>query len=301
MIISASRRTDIPAFYATWLMNRVRAGYCIVPNPFNARQVTFVSLRPEEVDAIVFWTRNPQPLLPALDELDARGYRYYFQFTILDNPRQLDAHTPPVAAAVATFQRLADRVGPARVIWRYDPIVLSSITDVDFHRERYARIAAQLRGYTARSVISFVDVYRKAARRLQTLAAQGVTFPDQPPETMPGFAGLVRSLVDTAVQNDMELVSCAEEIDLTGYGVQPGKCVDAELLARLFGLQLAVRKDPGQRPACGCVVSRDIGMYDSCLFGCQYCYATSSFTRAAANYAAHDPAAPSLRKLTRDE
>ena len=295
MIISASRRTDIPAFYAAWFMNRVRAGFCTVPNPFNANQISHISLRPEDVNAIVFWTRNPRPLLTALDELDARGYRYYFQYTILDNPRLLDPRTPPVTAAVETFRRLADRIGPARVIWRYDPIVLSSVTDASFHQERYAWIAEQLRGYTTRSVISIVDVYRKAARRLHALAAQGVTFPDQAPATLPGFADLLRSLVATAAQHGMEIVSCAEEIDLTGYGVQPGKCIDDDLLARVFGLQLDLRKDPGQRDACGCVVSRDIGMYDSCPFSCQYCYATSSFARAAANHAAHNPEAPSLR------
>jgi hypothetical protein len=295
MIVSASRRTDIPAFYAAWFMQRVRAGFCTVPNPFNANQISHISLRPEDVDAIVFWTRNPRPLLTALDELDARGYRYYFQYTILDNPRLLDPRTPPVTAAVETFRRLADRIGPARVIWRYDPIVLSSVTEASFHQERYAWIAEQLRGYTTRSVISIVDVYRKAARRLRALAAQGVTLPNQAPETLPEFAALLRSLVATAAQHCMEIVSCAEEIDLTGYGIQPGKCIDDDLLARVFGLQLDLRKDPGQRDACGCVVSRDIGMYDSCPFGCQYCYATTSFARAAANHAAHDPEAPSLR------
>ena len=300
MIISASRRTDIPAFYAAWFMQRVRAGFCTVPNPFNTNQISRVSLRPEDVDAIVFWTRNPRPLLAALDELDARGYRYYFQYTILDNPRLLDPRTPPVAAAVETCRRLADRIGPARVIWRYDPIVLSSVTDFGFHQERYGWIAEQLRGYTTRSVISFVDGYRKAARRRRALAAQGVTFSDLAPETLPGFPDLLRGLVATAVQNHMEIVSCAEEIDLAGYGVRPGKCIDDGLLARVFGLQLDLRKDPGQRNACGCVVSRDIGMYDSCPFGCQYCYATTSFARAAANHAAHDPEAPSLYRLTRD-
>ena len=145
MIISASRRTDIPAFYAPWFMNRMRAGYCTVPNPFNRSQVSRISLRPEDVDVIVFWTRNPRPLLPALDELDDRGYRYYFQYTLLDNPRTLDPKSPPVDAAIATFQTLAERIGPARVIWRYDPSVLSSATGADFHLERYARIAAALR------------------------------------------------------------------------------------------------------------------------------------------------------------
>src|SRR5512135_950390 len=128
MIISASRRTDIPAFYSRWFMNRVRAGYCTVPNPFNANQVKRISLLPEEVDVIVFWTRNPRPLFPFLKELDVRGVRYYFQFTLLDNPRSIDPKTPPAESALQTFRALSEQVGPARVIWRYDPLVLSQIT-----------------------------------------------------------------------------------------------------------------------------------------------------------------------------
>lgn len=291
MIISASRRTDIPAFYSTWFMNRVRAGYCTVPNPHNRRQVSRIDLRPSAVDVIVFWTRNARPLLAKLDELDARGYRYYVQYTILDNPRTLDAQTPRVDAAVATFQRLADRIGPDRVIWRYDPIVLAPATDAAYHRTRYASIAARLRGYTTRSVISVVDLYRKAARRL---AAQGAAVAAQTVAEQPEFASLIASLVESATQHGMAITSCAEEIDLVRYGVQPGKCVDDTLIERVFGLHLACRKDSSQREACGCVASRDIGMYDTCQFGCQYCYATSSFARAAANYAAHNPLSPSL-------
>lgn len=294
MIISASRRTDIPAFYATWFMNRVRAGYCTVPNPFNRRQVSRISLGSRDVDAIVFWTRNARPLMASLDELDARGYRYYFQYTILDNPRAIDMRTPPVEAAIDAFRALSARIGADRVIWRYDPIVLSSLTDVAFHQDRYAWIAAQLQGYTTRSVISVLDIYHKVESRLRVLAAQGVTIPDQTPEQIAGFDALVHSLVATAMRCGMEIVSCAEEIDLTGYGVRPGKCVDDELIERIFGLRLDLPKDPGQRNACGCVRSRDIGMYDSCIFGCQYCYATSSFTRAAQNHAIHDPLSPSL-------
>jgi len=294
MMISASRRTDIPAFYAAWFMNRVRTGFCTVPNPFNRKQVSRISLLPQDVDAIVFWTRNPRPLLASLDELDARGYRYYFQYTLLANPRPIDAHTPPVEAAIETFHMLSARIGAERVIWRYDPIVVSSLTDATFHQERYAWIAAQLQGFTTRSVISILDVYRKAARRLHALAAQGVTIPDQAPAQVVGFDALLCGMAETAARCDMEIVSCAEEIDLTSYGVQPGKCVDDALIERVFGLRLGLKKDAGQRDACRCVLSRDIGMYDSCLFGCQYCYATSSFTRAAKNHAAHDPLSPSL-------
>ena len=294
MIISASRRTDIPAFYAPWFMNRIRAGYCTVPNPFNRSQVSRISLRPEDVDVIVFWTRNPRPLLPALDELDGRGYRYYFQFTLLDNPRALDPKSPQVDAAIATFRALAERIGPARVIWRYDPIVLSSATGADFHLERYARIAAALRGYTTRSVVSVMDMYRKIEKRLAALAAQGIALAGQPADQTPGFARLMTGLAALAAEHGMEIQSCTEEIDLTGYGIAPGKCIDDAYIARVFGLQLDLKKDPSQRAACGCVASRDIGMYDSCLFGCAYCYATSSFARAAGNHAAHDPAGEAL-------
>lgn len=301
MIISASRRTDIPAFYTPWFMHRVRAGYCTAPNPFNRRQISHISLRAEDVDVIVFWTRNPRPLLAHLDELDARGYRYYFQYTVLDNPRTIDPKTPPVEAAIETFHRLAERIGAERVIWRYDPIVLSSVTDSNFHRERYAWLARQLRGYTTRSVISFMDVYKKATPRLRALAAQGVTLPEPSPVPLPGYDDLLHSLVEIAAQNAMEISSCAEETDLTICGVRPGKCVDDVLIERVFGLRLNLKKDPSQRDACGCVASRDIGMYDSCLFGCQYCYATSSFARAAANHAAHDPHSPSLLGHYRQE
>jgi FMN phosphatase YigB (HAD superfamily) len=294
MIISASRRTDIPAFYAAWFMNRVRAGYCAVPNPFNPRQVSRVSLRPEDVDVIVFWTRNAQPLMASLDELDDRGYRYYFQYTILAYPRLLETKTPPIEAAIETFRRLSERIGPERVIWRYDPIVFSSFTDAAFHRERFAWLAGQLRGLTRRVVISVVDGYRKVQARLRKLVAQGATIPDQSPEQIADFDELMHSLVETAMRCEMEIVSCAEELDLTRYGVRPGKCVDDALIARVFNLNLTLKKDAGQRDACGCVTSRDIGMYDSCLFGCQYCYATRNFARSAANYAAHDPASPSL-------
>jgi hypothetical protein len=295
MIISASRRTDIPAFYAGWFINRIRAGYCAVPNPFNPNQVSYVSLDPKDVDVIVFWTRHPRPLMPYLAELDERGYRYYFQYTVMDNPRLIDPKTPSLEASLETFRALAARIGPERVIWRYDPIVFSPITDSQFHRRTYAHIAGQLRGYTHRSVISLVDMYRKAGKRLRKLAAQGIelaSYDDQPGESLDE---LMHGLVRAAGENDMEIVSCAEELDLQPYGVRPGKCVDDEYITKVFGLSVASHKDPSQREKCGCVVSKDIGMYESCLFGCQYCYATSRFERAQHNHdVEHRPDSPSL-------
>jgi len=290
MIISASRRTDIPAFYARWFINRVRAGFCTVPNPFNPRQVSRVSLQPEAVEVIVFWTRNPAPLLPYLDELDARGLRYYFQYTVLGNPRALDPHCPPLPQALVTFRRLAERVGPQKVIWRYDPIVLTPHTDVAFHLATFARIAQALRGATRRVVISLVDRYPPAERRLAR-----VGYPLMDERLPPGeWERLICTLAETATRNDMEIVSCAEERDLSPYGVRPGKCVDDAYIRQVFGIEVTHRKDPHQRKACGCVISKDIGAYDTCRFRCVYCYATRSFERAGRRYAAHDPDAPSL-------
>jgi hypothetical protein len=294
MIISASRRTDIPALYAEWFMHRIRAGWCLVPNPFNPQQVSHISLKPEDVDVIVFWTRHPHPLLPHLDELDRRGYRYYFQYTLMDNPRLIDPGTPPLDTAVKTFQALADRIGSQRVIWRYDPIVFSQLTGVSFHQRTFEHIAGALQSRTHQCVISLTDVYRKAGIRLRRLAAQGVEMVDYTSLPTQRFDELMHALARAARENGMEIVSCAEPADMQAYGIRPGKCVDDDYIRQVFGIEVTHQKDPAQRQACGCVVSKDIGMYDSCTLGCVYCYATSSFERARANRARHDPSSPSL-------
>jgi hypothetical protein len=294
LIISASRRSDIPAFYAQWFIKRIRAGYCTVPNPFNRQQIAHVSLLPEDVDVIVFWTRNPKPLFPYLDELDQRGFLYYFQYTLLGYPRQIDQHVPSRKKAFQTFQELADRIGPKRLMWRYDPIVFSQLTGAQFHIENYACIAKALQGYTQRSVISVMDMYKKFRKRMAQLNQEGVGIIDHDGQTSPRYDALMESITQTARENDMEIFSCSEERDMTPYGISPGKCIDDNYIARTFDIDVGNKKDPGQRKACGCVVSKDIGMYDSCVFGCQYCYASSNFARSKENYQAHDPEAPSL-------
>lgn len=291
MIISASRRTDIPAFYAEWMVRRLKEGYCTVPNPFDRNQVSRISLTPEDVDAIVFWTRNPRPLMPYLDELDSRGYRYYFQFTILGYPREIDPRSPAAATAVEAFRRLAERLGPSRVIWRYDPVVFTGMTPPVFHQENFQRLAESLRGHTRRAVISIVDMYRKTEARLKKL--EGTPAAMRPCDAE-DLEPLMRRLAGLAGENGMDIVSCAEETDLRPFGILPGKCVDDQVIAEAFGIEVPRTKDPTQRKACGCVVSRDIGMYESCLFGCQYCYATKSFDQAKVNFDSHDPKSPSL-------
>lgn len=294
MIISASRRTDIPAFYSQWFINRVRAGYCGVPNPYNSQQVAYISLVPQDVDVIVFWTRNPRPLFPYLDELDQRGYRYYFQFTLLDYPRQIETYTPTASTSIETFRDLASRIGPERVIWRYDPIVFSELTLPEYHRRSYSRLARALNGATKRSVISVMDVYAKAQPRLQLMAENGAALRSKKDLPVEEFDSLMTDVAQAAATNGMEIFSCAEELNLGGYGIQPGKCVDDDYIEQVFGLEVIHAKDPNQRKVCGCVLSKDIGMYDSCLFGCSYCYATMDFERSKERHAQHDPDSPSL-------
>ncbi len=291
MIISASRRTDIPAFYAKWFLNRIQEGYCTVPNPFNHHQVSVVSLKPKDVDAIVFWTRNPRPLLPYLGELEARGFHYYFQYTLMNNPALIDRKSPALTSSLEILKALSNMIGPDRIIWRYDPIVFSNITGLEFHRQNYGLIAQALKGYTKRSVISIVDIYKKAGKRVTEMSKRGIELKTLDTQAI---ADLMPSLVFAAHANGMEICSCAEDIDLQLYGVCPGKCVDDEYIKKTFGIDVVQKKDPAQREACGCVISRDIGMYDSCLFGCQYCYATSNFELAKANHKKHAPQSPSL-------
>jgi len=294
LIISASRRTDIPAFYAQWFINRIRAGHCTVPNPFNRKQVSHILLCPEDVTIIVFWTRNPQTLIPYLKELDQLGYRYYFQYTVMNNPRLIDTMTPSLSSSLKIFKKLSDLIGPERVVWRYDPVIISNITDIEFHTDTYKHIAETLRNYTQRSVISLLDFYPKLKKRLKELKDNGVEIVDWNENSDKRFDELLYTLAGVAEQNKMEIVSCAEDPDLTKYNIQPGKCIDDNYIKKVFGINVSHKKDPYQREACGCVASRDIGVYNTCLSGCQYCYATTSFEQAKILYKNHNPDSTSM-------
>lgn len=291
MIVSVSRRTDIPAFYSKWFLNRMRQGWCLVPNPFNRNQVSRVSLSGDEVDALVFWTRNPRPLMKYLDELDDMGCRYYFLFTLIGYPRRIDPGSRPLAAAIKTFQELSARLGPQRIIWRYDPIVLSSVSGADFHERNFRQVAQELNGAADRCIISFVKPYRKVRARVE-IAAPGGTAPIDFDD--PEVHGLLAAVSDISRENRIEVFSCASDRDFSSLGIKPSRCIDAELIGELFGIELSAPKDPFQRKECGCVTSRDIGVYDTCPAGCSYCYATSSPERARENHARHDPQSPCL-------
>lgn len=281
----------MPAFYSRWFMERIRRGYCTVVNPFNAKQRRRVSLRPEDVDVIAFWTKDPRPLIPHLPELDARGYKYYFQFTLNGYGETLEPHAPALEAALAAFRKLAGAIGPERVIWRYDPIVLSNVTDEAYHISRFAGIAGQLEGSTTRMVVSLLDDYRQTVSRLKSLTQQGM-------EVRYGIgkaelAHLLRELAGIAWGHGLELRTCAESPELVHCGVLPGRCIDPDYLQQVFGLELGLPKDRSQRPECGCVQSQDIGAYRTCRHGCLYCYA-GSLNAGLRNRVRHNLGSPSL-------
>ncbi len=291
MIISASRRTDLPAFYADWLAARLRAGSCTVHNPFNPRQRSCVSLLPEDVEAIVFWTRDARPLFDQLDGLERRGYRFYFQYTVTAYGPPLEPRAPPPDLAVATCRTLAARLRPGSVVWRYDPILLGPAFPAAWHREQFGRLARALEGACRRVVVSPLVRYRKTDRRVGALYRFGHDLAEEVTGE-PSLPGLLAGLRAIADERGLEIEACA--VDWSAHGIPPTRCVDDRLLATLFGGTWPNATDRGQRPGCRCLPSKDIGATDTCRFGCAYCYATVSDAAAARRAARHDPEAPSL-------
>lgn len=285
MILSASRRTDIPNYYSEWLARRFRAGFLCVRNPMNFRQVSRIALNPDVIDCIVFWTKNPAPMLPYLDEY--RRYMYYFQFTLTGYGKDIEPGLPDKRRIlIPAFCELADRIGRDRVIWRYDPIFLSDHYTLDYHVKAFTRIAEALAGRTRRVVISFLDDYEKTKRNMQGINIQGLT-----KEKM---RRLAHSFAVIAGRYGMEIQTCAEKIDLSEYGITHGACIDREYIEHLLGCRLRAGKDHGQRPECRCMESVEIGSYHTCRNGCRYCYANFSDGRVQARIRDFDVDSPIL-------
>jgi len=278
-IISASRRTDIPAFYMPWLLNRLRAGSVSYPNPFSG-QVYSVSLQPEDVHSIVFWSKHYGPLLPHLNELTERGYRFYCHYTITGAPRLLEPSTPPWPTSVEVFRTLAAWTSPGHVEWRFDPIVFTPDLDATFYLDRFHTLAAARAGATRRCYFSFATFYGKVKTRLQRA---GIDYLDPPQEEKQALIG---AMADVAAEYGITLYACCQEALATGR-VQPAHCVDGALLAELFPDRPPVSQLSPTRAGCGCMASRDIGVYDTCPFGCLYCYANQDHPTALSRNRAH--------------
>ncbi len=285
MIVSASRRTDIPACYPDWFYQRIREGFVLTRNPMRFHQVSKISLSPDAVDGIVFWTKNPAPMMDRLNELEA--YTCYFQFTLTSYGKDMEPNVLSKSnEMIPTFQRLAGKIGPEKVIWRYDPILLSAKYTMDYHLEYFHGIAKRLKGYTGKCVISFLDQYRSTASNLKDIGL--VELNDEAKRK------LAEPLAKTAHGFGMTIETCAEEIDLQAYGIGHARCIDGSLIERLRGHPIKVPRDKNQRPACGCAASVDIGMYNTCKNGCTYCYANYSSGALKSSASNHDPASPLL-------
>lgn len=285
MIISVSRRTDIPNHYSDWFFHRLREKWVLVRNPRNPHQLSRLSLSPEEVDGFVFWTKNPASMLERLGELD--DYAYYFQFTLTPYGTETEPNLPSkTEVLLPLFQRLSQRLGRNRVIWRYDPIFFNSRYTLEFHQQQFAFFADRLGDFTERCTLSFLDFYATTRRRMASL---GMISPTQEEKIH-----LLESMVMIAQKVGLSVDACAEKEDFRSLGIPPASCVDSERLLRLNRRPHGDKKDPYQRPECGCSRSRDIGAYDTCPNGCRYCYANHHLSKVTQHVTHHDPRSPLL-------
>ena len=285
MILSASRRTDIPTFYSEWFINRIKEGFFYVRNPMNIRQVSRIDISPELVDCIVFWTKNPIPMIPKLDEL--KDYKYYFQYSLTSYGKDIEKNLPDKKTKlIPAFRELSEKLGKKRVIWRYDPILFNETYTPEYHLSAFKQIAEALKGSTEKCVISFVDIYRKNKKNLAELQVE-----DDDTEGLREFA---KKLYDIATVNDMKLATCAEEIELADIGIEHNSCIDKNVIEEITGYKLNVKKDPVQREECRCVVSVEMGSYNTCGNGCRYCYANFNSESVKENMKRYDPCSPIL-------
>ena len=276
MIISASRRTDIPCFYGAWFVKRLQAGHCLVRHPMNANQIGRVSLSKDVVDCIVFWTKDAHPMMDQLNAINAFGIPYCFQYTVTPYGTDLERHVRPKNEIVENFRQLSALLGKHRVFWRYDPIIINENYTIKYHEARFAELCGKLGACTNKVTISFVDVYTKN----NTKGIEAVS-----PEAACAIADVFGAI---AQAHGIKIEACCEHMDLTRFGIAKGSCIDIKAIESVCGYRLAIKPEKGQRKLCGCAESIDIGTYGTCPNGCVYCYANKSAASAFSNYHKHD-------------
>ena len=283
MILSASRRTDIPAWYGEWFVNRLREGFALVPNPYaeNLHTLRKIPLSLDVVDCIVFWSKNPRPFLKFLPEIRRMGYPFYFQFTLNPYEQAIEQNLPSLEERIDTFHHLSAMIGPERIVWRYDPVIIDKAHPSDWHGAQFERLCALLHADACRCIFSFFDRYAKDQ--------SGFREADEA-----AMRAVARGFSSTAAQYGLPLSTCSEAIDLSGYGIPHAACIDPVQISRILGCPVRAKKDPNQRPFCGCMESVDIGSYNSCINGCVYCYANQGMERARRRMQRHEPRSPML-------
>jgi DNA repair photolyase len=286
MIISASRRTDIPTYYSEWFFNRIKEGFVFVRNPMNLRQISRIEIASDIVDGIVFWTKNPIPMLARLNELEK--YMFCFQFTITPYERDIEPNIPDKDEKILpAFKKLSKIMGADRIVWRYDPIMINERYPIEFHVQSFEKIAAELHEYAVKVTISFIDEdYRSVKNNIKELAL--IPFPTE------AQIELGARLSEIARRYGLAIDACAEKIDLQKYGIEHARCIDDRLFSNLLCCRLDIEKDKTQRLECDCAASIDIGMYNTCRNGCLYCYANYNQNAVSGNFEKHNPLSPLL-------
>lgn len=284
MILSVSRRTDIPAFYSEWFFNRLKDGFVYVRNPINKNHISKVSLLPEHVDCFVFWTKDPKPFIKRLSELSE--YKYYFQFTLNSYSKDLEPNVPKKQDVIATFIELSQKIGREKVIWRYDPILLSDKYTIDYHIKYFRSIAERVSPFTEKCVISFIDLYKKCERNLKNTTVQEIPVNE--------IEFLSKELKKIADEYSLSLETCAENVELSTLGIGHNRCIDNVLIERILNKKIKSTKDKNQRNECGCIESIDIGAYNTCKHGCLYCYANFNPQMVSDNCDKHRSSSPLL-------
>lgn len=282
MILNTGSRTDIPAFYSDWFYNRIQEGYCLVRNPYYPEQVTKYVLSPQVIDAIVFCTKNPQPMLDRLSLLSQ--YCAFWLVTITPYEQDIEPCVPRWSKVIDNFRYLSRQVGVDRMSWRYDPIFISQKYSVSYHIERFEQMAENLQGYTRQCVVSFIDLYEKTKRNFPQ--ARSVTAAQQ--------EQLIEAFSKIAAAKGMQIHLCCEDRALTRANVDADGCLSQTVLERAIGSALHVPKKKMARDACSCLLGADIGMYNTCGHGCLYCYANYDNESVRVNRKLHDPASPLL-------
>lgn len=282
MIISASTRTDIPAFYSDWLYKRIEEGFVYVRNPYNMHQVTKYLLTPDVVDAIVLWTKNPIPMVDRMEEIQA--FHPYFFVTVTPYGKEVEPGVPPKELVLQAMCTLSNRLGKDSVALRYDPIFVDDKYTVEYHTESFRNMMFQLEGVITDCVISFVDLYEKTKRNFKELKT--VTM-DQVEEIASEFSKIAK-------EHGIRIKTCAEAVDLSKYGIFNSGCISREMMERHLKTTIKAKPHSPNRSNCTCIESKDIGVYNTCLHGCRYCYANYNEKMVRANMLQHKKDSPFL-------
>lgn len=292
MIISASRRTDIPGFFGDWFINRLKDGYLLIRNPMNTKQVSRIAISPDRVECLVFWTKNPsESFIDSLKIIDDFGFPYYFLFTITPYGNGIEKNLPDKKIVINKFKKISQTIGKDKIIWRYDPIFINNYYNAEYHKKSFDNLLENLKDHTEKCIISFVDKYPRISKRLDSNQIFELSLEKK--------IAISTSFSESIKNTNLTIETCCEDIDLSGLNIKHGHCIDGNLINKITDNKYIFTKDKVQRDLCGCIESVDIGTYNTCRNNCLYCYAN---WQNSININKYDPQSPILcSKLTNDD